>query len=188
MTSENSQAEAVPRHTGSLVKRLFAAIIDYALVAVITIVATYPFASSLDSRFRSGMGLYYVTTCAPGTALYFDGTPLQQTGWDGVTICDTKTDGLFPSRTAQFHRLTESSTGRVKTTYGTYITIPLDGQNRVADVVDLSSWLVLLFVALAAWCEHRYGATPGKRLLHLAVVGEKQQSPSLPAAFARNLL
>lgn len=176
-------------YTRSLRRRFGAFVIDLLFMTVFGLVMTYPFANSLDSRFRGGFGIVHYNSCADGQAYNVDGTPLSMEGWQRVVICDQLIDFFFPARTATFVRQSDQTTASgMVYTYTETVSLNLDGQNKVVVPIDLSSWLCLLFVAVSIASENLKGRTPGKYILGLAVENAQGGLPSLKQSCIRNLI
>jgi uncharacterized RDD family membrane protein YckC len=176
-------------HTRSLRRRFGAFIIDSILMAALAFAVLGPIAHYSGRTILSGISFFHYTSCASGTALDRDGTPLSTAGWQNLVICDSFSDFIFHRRTANFLRQSQSvSSSGTKTTYNETVTLDIDNNNRVTAPIDLSAVSWLIFISLLAFLEHRYLATPGKRIFRLEVINTAGDAPTFKQAIVRNAL
>jgi uncharacterized RDD family membrane protein YckC len=110
-------------------------------------------------------------------------------GWQSVEICDLVSDFVFHRRTAEFlHQSQSVSSTGTRTTFSESVTLDIDQDNKVSRPLDMSGWYWLVFIGLLAFLEHRYRATPGKKIMRLQVVNLAGDAPSMLQALARNAL
>jgi uncharacterized RDD family membrane protein YckC len=158
-------------------------------MAFLALIILGPIAHFSGRTIISGISFFHYSSCAGGTALDRDGTPLSMSGWQRLVICDTVLDFVFHRRTANFLRQSQSiSASGTKTTFNETVTLDLDKTNKVSAPVDLSGLMWMVFILSLAFFEHRFLATPGKRLFRLEVVNTAGNQPNFTQTLARNIL
>jgi uncharacterized RDD family membrane protein YckC len=175
-------------HTRSLRRRFFATLFDWTIFAFLFAIVTAPFAMSLQSNFRAGFGVFHFNRCGPGEFFTETGKNIDTAGWDGVQICDTTVDFLFPYRNATIYKKTKVSVSGVETDFTRYITFELNDQSRVAYPVIVTSYLMIAFVVFVSICETFFGRTPGKKILGLSVYNTSGGELSILQAMLRNAI
>jgi uncharacterized RDD family membrane protein YckC len=174
--------------TRSFRRRVIAFLIDLFLASIVAAALLFPFAGSLDSKFRAGIGFHW-QACGPGKAYNKDGTELLMTGWQAVHVCDLRQDFVFPRRTATFIRSTTTKSGTITSTRTEYVGFDVDSANRVVTPIDISALQWLVFILIAAGFEaSRFSATPGKMILGLAVESSSGGRANWVQALIRNSL
>jgi RDD family len=172
-------------HTRSVRRRFFATVIDVVFAFLVTMIAVYPFAKTLDSPLRVTGGLWFLQRCAPGAAYTAPGVPFSIEGWNSIGICDTQSNGVFPSREAIFYA--EKVNGAVKT-FKT-LSIPLNSKNEAYFPWFAETLFFIPLIILAALFEGgRFRATPGKMALGLFVTDSAGRTATVARCLFRNTL
>jgi uncharacterized RDD family membrane protein YckC len=181
--------DSMHTYTRSLRRRFVATLIDFLCMAAFAFAILAPIALYSGKTIISGVSFFHFNTCTRGTAINFDGKPLSTEGWQGLIICDYVSDFVFKRRTASFVRQSETvSTTGTKMTIKEFVTLDIDKENKVTRPIDITTWSWLFFIGLLAFFEHRFQATPGKKLMSLEVFDLSDQAPSLGKALSRNIL
>jgi uncharacterized RDD family membrane protein YckC len=168
-----------------LLRRLFATLLDLTFATLLTSLLIWPLAYSLDSPFRVSNGLFFKESCKETEAYTSKNVPFSKEGWDRISVCDRLTDGLFPSRTAEFYKKTVNGV----TTTSKSVLIPLNSKNEARAVFDVDQLSIIVLVLLVAVLESSHFQTsPGKRLFKLKVVTASGERIRFSAALMRNFL
>jgi uncharacterized RDD family membrane protein YckC len=154
-------------HETRFIARFFALVIDSLFVILIAQIITYPLVGGDIGTYRLSSGLLNSTNCQPGLAKSPDGKALDLTGWQSSAICDVK---LWPfSKDRLF--VVASSTKTDNGSKTLKVSLPIDAQGRLTEVIYLDFIIPFLFVILSALLEAgRWGRTPGKWVFGLSVV------------------
>jgi uncharacterized RDD family membrane protein YckC len=169
----------------SLIRRILATLVDGTLALLVTSILVWPMAKSLDSPMRIDSGLFFMKSCNSGVAFTSPNVPFSLEGWDQIYICDQITNGIFPSRTANFYQ--ETVSGKLKN-FKTFA-IPLNSKNEASWIfpADMLAVVILVFGA-AAFEASKLRATPGKLLLGLEVTDERAGEITFLKTVLRNAI
>jgi uncharacterized RDD family membrane protein YckC len=181
----NLRIEQGPTHLG---RRVIATILDYLFFTVVIAVLTYPLSATLNSSFRGGVGMFTLNRCAEGQMFTKENVPIKLTGWNGIQVCNTTIDFVFPYRNGTiFKKSTETLNGR-ETAFTRSLSFQLNDQNQIVFPVELTLYAPFALVLLAALSEYLLGYTPGKKVSGLLVETNQGGRLTMRSSVLRNIL
>jgi uncharacterized RDD family membrane protein YckC len=132
--------------------------------------------------------MFTLNSCSEGQMYTKEGVQIKSMGWDGIQICDTTIDLIFPDRTGTISKKSiETISGR-EITFTRSLTFQLNDQNQIIFPLELTLYAPFSLVLLASLSEYLLGCTPGKKISGLLVETNQGGRLTLGSSLVRNIL